>query len=91
MEPRLATYNNAYNRKQLGLLDDQNLAAKHYYLANKLGVAGITDELDPVQLILTVCVIMYSSDFLELDEPTKVEEVQTMYANLLQRYVIKRN
>ncbi len=79
------SYNNVYNRKQLGLLDDKALADRHYQVAHKLGATGLTDEVDPVQLILTICVIMYSSDFIELEEPAKVEQVQMTYANLLQR------
>ncbi len=79
-------YQRLYDKEALGLLDDKALADKHFKAAHKLANSGVCDhELDPIMCILTICVMLYSPDFKELDDPYEVERIQMSYAYLLQR------
>ncbi len=40
---------------------------------------------DPVLFILVTCIVMYTPDFLELDDAKGVEKMQTTFACLLHR------
>ncbi len=49
-----------------------------------LGVDGEA-EFDPVQYVLTVCVMLYCTDFVDLEQPELAAKKQTGYACLLQK------
>ncbi len=62
---------------------------RHKIVAKKLspGNVNIKDvlEFDPVVSLLTTFIIMHTPDFLDLDDPGRATETQTMLAGLLQR------
>ena len=43
------------------------------------------NEMDPVLFILIMCVMMHTADFVDLDQPSEVERIQTNYACLLHK------
>ncbi len=62
--------------------------SKHRKAAMKLSQKNFLGPSDPVISILTCCIIMTTSDFIDLDEPKRAEEAQTAYANLLHRWAV---
>ncbi len=48
-------------------------------------------EHDPVVSLLTSFIIIYTPDFLDLDNPSRVMEVQAMFAGVLLRYLRSKN
>ncbi len=82
------TYDSIYNPDLLGLKTDEDVSA-HRLAATKLSMicAGQddSDRCDPLVIILTSCIILWTADFLDLDDAKSVEAVQTCYANLLWR------
>ncbi len=44
-------------------------------------------DWDPIACVLVASVMMYTPDFLDLDEPKKVADIQSAYACLLHKYV----
>ena len=61
------------------------LSRTHRRAAQRIMELATEQELDPVQLMLTISVIIFCGDFLDLDDPSEVERIQTSYACLLQR------
>lgn len=47
-------------------------------------------HIDPVQIFLTGVVILFSSDLVNLEDRQKVENIQTRYAVLLNKYLRKK-
>ncbi len=89
LQPKLGTYESIYNRDQLGLQSPDEVA-KHKHTALRLArLGGYNSEegWDAVHCVLTACIMLYSSDFLDLDEPRKAEKVQAGFASLLYKLV----
>ncbi len=87
LKPIRTTYEQVYDLDGLGLLDKES-CKRHYAVAKKLSEipSGGGREWDPILCTLIVCVMMYSQDFIELDDAEEAERAQTMYAYVLQRY-----
>ncbi len=81
------TYEGLYDHELLGL-SNQNTLERHSKAAEKLAKvsSGASCGWDPIHFVLTVCIMMYSQDSLELDDPKEAERMQLMYACLLQRW-----
>ena len=62
-----------------------DLLKEHRRAADRIAELTEQQDWDPVHLMLTLFVILFSPDFLELDDPGEVERIQTAYACLLQR------
>ncbi len=87
MLPNNATYESIYNQ-QLLELKSKEAGERHRLAANKLSqvtLAGNLDHHDHIAQILTMGILLHTTDFLELDDPKSVEDVQAMYASLLWR------
>ena len=44
-------------------------------------------EVDEIQYMLMALIMLFSTDFIELDDPSRVSSVQTKYGSLLYRYL----
>ncbi len=87
MEPVSKSYETTYDQDQLGLSSDVEMSMRHRQLVNKIrGKPHIA--MDPVAIILAVYMMLYTPDFIDLDDAKEAERQQTMYACLLNRYKI---
>ncbi len=81
-------YESIYNPEMLGL-ESEDEVNNHRTAATKLAqisMSTIPHTCDPIVIILTTCIILYTTDFVDLDDPKRVEDVQTAYACLLWRW-----
>ncbi len=89
LQPKLGTYESIYNRDQLGLQSPDEVV-RHKHTALRLACLGgynPEEGWDPVHCVLITCIMLYSSDFLDLDEPRKAEKIQAGFASLLYKLV----
>ncbi len=63
--------------------DDDDAASN----ANGANGGGGGHMVDEIQMMLMALVMLFSSDFIELDDPSRVASVQTKYAAMLYRYL----
>ncbi len=84
LAPKRGSFDILYDREQFGLSRRHKKTALK--LA-KLGGYGPDEGWDKIHSILTMYVIFYTPDFLDLNKPQEVEKVQMFYASLLYRLV----
>ncbi len=86
MKPRTISYDRSYC---LELLRTSEEDADKYETATKRMTQSSfnlsASSWDPIACTLTISLIMYTQDFLDLDEPKKVEDMQATYACLLHK------
>ncbi len=85
-KPAAMTYSDAYCPDELGLKTNDALE-RHRKSAMRLSQVGVGDgdTGDPIITMLTAFIILNTPDFLDLDEPSKAEDAQAMWAGMLQR------
>ncbi len=88
LRSKVVTYQAVYDSKILGL-DSSDAIEHHKTAAVSLSRVGLPNKHvyhDEIAMMLTMGIILHTPDFLDLDEPKKVEEIQSFYASLLWRY-----
>ncbi len=83
-------YDNMYIPELLGLEEPSEIE-RHRRAATKLAQftrSTSEDKIDLIVHILTFNIILYSTDFIDLDDPKSVQDIQACYACLLWRYVL---
>ncbi len=80
------TYDTVYDPDSLGLDTEESLRSHRLAVSklSRLGT-GITRDWDPVHIVLAVSIIMFNTDFVDLDDRAEAERVQMIYIRLLYR------
>ncbi len=74
-----------YDQEELGISSDKDISSRHRWLVQK--IQGLPHaKCDLVALMLNIMVILFTPDFIQLDDVKEAERVQLAYANLLYRY-----
>ncbi len=61
-----------------------DLAKRHQHLVKRIAALTLNQN-DPLLLTLIMSIIIYTPDFLDLDHPKAVEQMQMNFASLLYR------
>lgn len=73
-----------YDQDELGISSDKDMSKRHRQLVNKIQGMGRM-KWDIVVIILNTFIILYTPDFIELDDLKEAQKIQVMYACLLHR------
>ncbi len=74
-----------YDPDGLGISSDNEISLHHCWLVQKIqGPPNV--KWDVVAMILTIMVILFTPDFIQLDDNKEAQRVQLAYASLLYRY-----
>ncbi len=76
-------YDTIYDLKDLGIAPGEQ-AKRHRHLVGKIMNMNLGEQ-DPMLFMLILCLILFTPDFIDLDEPERAEQTQMVFACLLHK------